>query len=150
MVSTSLKHISQIASFPQVRLKTKNLWTPHLVKYHLQKPGVFVFSPLAFGGENPQKMPSSEVTSVGFTKEMARQSCVLRWTAHFPWWLSAWHIIVRPPNSRCFKTTHPKLRHSSNGTIWALNEQKVTPLDQRESYEYSLVRESPRDFLKHF
>ncbi len=32
MVSTHLKNISQIGSFPQVGVKTKNIWNHHLVQ----------------------------------------------------------------------------------------------------------------------
>ncbi len=37
MVSTHLKNISQIGSFPQVGVKIKNIWNHHLViAYHIQ------------------------------------------------------------------------------------------------------------------
>ena len=40
MLSTQLKNISQIGSFPQVGVKIKNVWNHHPEKIHLRTWGV--------------------------------------------------------------------------------------------------------------
>ena len=46
MVSTHLKHISQIGSFPQGSVKIKNVWNHHLVKYWIRtSTGLWVLNP---------------------------------------------------------------------------------------------------------
>ena len=47
MVSTHLKNISQIGSFPQVRVKTQNIRNPHLVVGFFESKLVFLIKKIS-------------------------------------------------------------------------------------------------------
>ena len=72
VVSSHLKNISQIGSFPQVGVKIKNIWNHHPVQntmasHFLQSPVVFIESPLG-GSCNHRGLPRCQTNGLARPK----------------------------------------------------------------------------------
>ena len=109
MVSTHLKNISQIGSFPQVGVKIKDIWNHHLASqmtWDYRLLNVFFWPQKVWLAEFPQMENDSEVEITQWGPKI-KNPAEKENNIHTSWWLSP-----------CLKNMLVKLNHFPKDIGW--------------------------------